>query len=323
MRVTLVTPAPPGTHLGNRVTAERWARLLGELGHEVSVLTEWRGEPADLLVAVHARKSYPSVERFARERPDAPIVVALAGTDLYADLPAGDPDARRALDLADRLVVLQPAALSSLPEVVRGKARVIRQSARPPARPRPQDPERFEVCVLAHLRPVKTPFLAARAVRLLPASSRVVVLHAGAALDSEMAEAALAETASNPRWQWQGDLAPEVAGTLLSGCRLLLVTSQMEGGANVVVEALAAGVPVLSTAVEGSIGQLGADYPGLFPVGDAPALAQLLHRAETDPAFLAELAGWCERLRGETAPEREREAWRGVVGEVVKVQEGA
>ncbi|HEX4953826.1 MAG TPA: selenoneine biosynthesis selenosugar synthase SenB [Thermoanaerobaculia bacterium] len=316
MRIALVTPAPSGSHVGNRVTAERWARRLRELDHEVEIFETWRGEPADLLVAVHARKSFPSVERFARERPGAPIVVALAGTDLYADLPAGDPSARAALDLADRLVVLQPAAVGSLPEAARAKARVIRQSAEPPSTSRPKDPVRFEACALAHLRPVKDPFLAARAVRLLPAGSRVVVLHAGGALDPEMAEAARAEAAANPRWQWLGELAPEVAGTLLSGCRLLLVTSKMEGGANVVVEALAAGVPVLSTAVEGSIGQLGAGYPGLFPVGDAPALAALLHRTETEPAFLAELTSWCESLRSETAPEREREAWRGLVGEM-------
>ena len=54
-------------------------------------------------------------------------------------------------------------------------------------------------------------------------------------------------------------------------CRLLALTSRLEGGANVVSEAIASGVPVLSSYIAGSVGILGADYPGYFPVGDTDA----------------------------------------------------
>ena len=60
MQICLVTPAPLGARGGNRVTAERWARLLRGLSHRVRVVTAYTGGPADLLVALHARKSAPS-----------------------------------------------------------------------------------------------------------------------------------------------------------------------------------------------------------------------------------------------------------------------
>jgi len=65
LRVCLVTPAPRGTRLGNRVTAQRWARRLRALGHEVRVLRRWSAsDDGDLLVALHARKSFGSVARW-------------------------------------------------------------------------------------------------------------------------------------------------------------------------------------------------------------------------------------------------------------------
>lgn len=316
MRIALVTPAAQGSATGNRVTAERWRELLAELGHEVTLTTTWNGEPCDLLVAVHARKSFPAIERLRKKRPDVLLVVALAGTDLYVDLPAGDASARAALSLAHRIVVLQPAALAELPVPWREKTRVILQSAAPPERREPTHEECFEVVCLAHLRAVKDPLLAARAVRLLPASSRLLVVHAGAALDPELGLAARAEAAANPRWRYLGELSHDDAMALLTRARLLLVTSKLEGGANVVAEALAANVPVLSTHIAGSVGQLGEGYPGFFPVGDAPALAALLHRAETDAGFLAELATYCRERLSAFSRQAEREDWRRLIAEI-------
>ncbi len=50
-------------------------------------------------------------------------------------------------------------------------------------------------------------------------------------------------------------------------------------------EAVTIGVPIVSSAISGSIGLLGEDYGGYFPVGDTQALAFLLERAENDAAF--------------------------------------
>jgi putative glycosyltransferase (TIGR04348 family) len=321
----LATPAAAGTRLGNRITALRWAKRLRELGWHVRVAEEWRGEPCDLLVALHARRSHASIARHASERPGAPRVVALTGTDLYGDIHT-DASARESLELATRLVLLQPLGIRQLPEHLRDKAFTIRQSAAAPAEPLRQGAAgELGVCVLGHLRPVKDPWLADSALRRLPASSRVRVWHLGGALDDSMRRRA-EETAmaSAGRWTWLGEQPRSRALRILAGAQLLLLTSVQEGGANVVTEAIACGVPVISTRIEGSLGILGEDYPGYFEVGDAAGLAQLLGRCESEPSFLAELHRRCEALRPIVEPAHERASWSTLLGSLLppRMEEG-
>jgi putative glycosyltransferase (TIGR04348 family) len=315
MRICLVTPAPPGSLKGNRITAERWARFLQELGHRVEVAVDYRDQPCDLLVALHAFKSYPAVRRFRDQRPSDPLVLGLTGTDLYHDI-HDRPEAAEALELATRLVLLQPLGRLELPAHLRGKARVIYQSVETPARTAPARADVFEVCVMGHLRPVKDPFRTELAARLLPESSRIRVLQLGAPLGDDMAEQAHSATACNRRYHWLGELPHNEALRVLSRCQLLSLTSQLEGGANVISEALALGVPVVSSHIAGSVGLLGEDYPGYFPFGDTQALADLLGRAETDQDFYNTLKVRCQRRRALFEPDRERQSLRDLVKEL-------
>src|SRR5687767_12422254 len=107
MRILIVTPAPPGSRLGNRVTALRWAGMLRRLNHRVQLAESFTDQPCDAMIALHARKSFLSVRRFLALRPGSPLVVALTGTDLYSDLPRS-AHARRSLEWADLLITLQP-----------------------------------------------------------------------------------------------------------------------------------------------------------------------------------------------------------------------
>ncbi len=316
MNITLVSPVPVTSLSGNRTTAVRWQRLLEELGHSTDLVLSWQDDEADVLIALHARKSFDSIRRFHEVRPGASLVVTLTGTDLYCDLDWSD-EVLRAVDMATHVVALQPAALDRLPEAVHDKVHVILQSAESPRSPPKTSPDRFEVSVLSHLREVKDPLLAAMATRRLPATSRIVVRHAGAELDEELGRQAREETETNPRYQWLGPLPFERARELLASSRLMVLSSREEGGANVVSEAIVDGVPVLSTDIAGSRGLLGDDYPGYYPVGDDEALANLLLRAESEPEYLAELVEHCARLRPRFTPEGEREAWRELLGSVL------
>jgi putative glycosyltransferase (TIGR04348 family) len=317
MQIEIVTPAPPGSRNGNRVTANRWARLLEQLGHQVTVTMAWSGVAVDVLVALHARRSAAAARDFAAAHPDRPVVVALTGTDLYQDLP-DSVEVQQSLRLARALVVLQARAKEAVPASLRERVHVIHQSVTVADHPRRQLAQSgaFPVLFLAHLRAVKDPVLVGAATRLLPSRSRVLVTHLGAALDPEWEQWAQAEMADNPRYRWEGDVARSEALRRLAEARLLVLTSRAEGGANVVSEAIAVGTPVLSTRVEGSVGLLGEDYPGYVPVGDAPGLAALLEHAETDPDFYAELQERVTKLRHLVDPARERQAWAELLAEV-------
>jgi putative glycosyltransferase (TIGR04348 family) len=293
----------------------RWARILRDLGARVTVSTEDSGEPADLLIAMHARRCGGAVARFAAAYPNRPIVVALTGTDLYRDLPRSRK-ARRALELASRIVVLQPSARDRLAPHLRAKTRVVYQSVGRVGRRRRRSTRSFDVCFLGHLRAVKDPFRAALAARLLAPESRIRIVAAGRVLEAGMERRARAEERRNPRYRWLGELSHGRALALLERSRLLVLSSRLEGGANVLSEALALGVPVLASDVEGSSGILGADYPGLFPVGHTRGLTALLSRAESDPAFYRELERRCRRLAPLVAPARERQSWKKLLAEM-------
>ncbi|HME90447.1 MAG TPA: TIGR04348 family glycosyltransferase, partial [Myxococcaceae bacterium] len=85
---------------------------------------------------------------------------------------------------------------------------------------------------------------------------------------------------------------------------------------NAVTEALACGVPILSSRIPGSIGLLGKSYPGYFEPGNTAQLARLLWRAESEPAFLSTLRRRCASLRWLVAPARERGSWKQLLSEL-------
>jgi putative glycosyltransferase (TIGR04348 family) len=314
MNIFMACPAPARSRKGNRVTAERWAKILRGQGHRLTISQEYDGAVFDLLIALHARRSFPAARLFKKLYPDRPVIVALTGTDLYRDLDKSRR-ATRALELADRIVALQPAAFDNLPIGMREKVRVIYQSAQAVARAPLPNRSTFAVCVLGHLRHEKDPLRAALALRWLPRDSRIRVLQAGQALQPALARRAQAQMARDNRYRWLGELSRGRARRLLAACRLLVLSSRMEGGANVLSEAVVAGVPVLASRIPGNVGLLGKGYPGYFSVADTKALAGLLRRAELDPDFYHRLKIWCAGLKPLFEPVREAAAWARLLDE--------
>ncbi|HKQ90806.1 MAG TPA: glycosyltransferase [Blastocatellia bacterium] len=90
-------------------------------------------------------------------------------------------------------------------------------------------------------------------------------------------------------------------------------SSRLEGGANVISEAIVAGTPVIASRIAGNIGLLGEDYAGYFSTGDNRGLARLMARVESDSEFLAELKSHCERLKSRFSPERELAALKRLI----------
>jgi len=301
MRIALVTPAGPGTRNGNRHTALRWAAFLRAAGHKVSVSTQDISSGADVMLALHARRSHPSIRSFPREKP---LVLALTGTDVYRDIHTS-AEAQESLELAHRLIVLQPKASEELPPRLRGKARVVVQSSATALRHRPVK-GKFRVCVIGHLREEKDPLRTHAALRLLSADFPIEIIHLGAPLDPALAEELKA--AVDPRYRWLGSVPHARALRWLASSHAMVISSRMEGGANVVCEALRIGVPVLASRISGNIGLLGPAYAGYFAVQDEGALARLLTRAATDPGFYRRLKSQMAKLRPSVAPAAEARA---------------
>lgn len=314
MKILVVTPAPSGSRKGNRISALRWANILRKLGHTVSISEKYNGQRADLLIALHAYRSAASVKKFKDEQPGKPLILALTGTDLYNHI-YSQPEALHSMELADRLILLQSLGITELPTSMREKARVICQSFPTPTWSVKPLKRVFEVCVIGHLREIKDPFCAARASRLLPPTSRIRITHLGQALEPSMQAKATQEMSENPRYVWKGGLPRWKAHRILARSRLMVISSVMEGGANVVSEALAFSVPVLASHIPGNVGLLGEGYPGYYPVGDFQALALLLHRAETEANFYQQLKKAVEVRKPLVEPERELRCWKELISE--------
>ena len=287
MKIAIVTPAAAGSRTGNRHTAQRWAAMLRSAGHKVTLATEWNAGPADILLALHARRSHPSILRYREARPDGKLILVLTGTDLYRDI-RYDASAQLSMKLAQRLVVLQDEGLKELPRQFRAKTRVIYQSTQ--AKAKASAPAKtFRVCVLGHLREEKDPFRAALALKLIPPQETIELVHLGKPMSPAMAAQAKTLMSDDPRYRWLGGVPHWRALGWLGRSHLMVISSRMEGGANAIVEAVCAGVPVLASAIPGNIGMLGAGYPGYYAPGDEKALAKLLTKAMRHQAYYQSL----------------------------------
>ncbi len=315
-RIEIVTPAPPGSLHGNRVTAKRWQGFLRQLSYQAPITESWSGKDADLLIALHAYRSHASINAFKLAHPHRPLILVLTGTDLYRDI-AKHPEVHESLGLADGLVVLQSEALRIIPTKWRHKATVIHQSV--PQIPKQQKPnDQFSVSVIGHLRPEKDPFCIVRALPHLHSDSQITIQHLGMAMSGEMERIALQTTKQHGRYTWQGMVSHQATLRTLARSHVMVISSRMEGGAHVVSEAIAAGVPVLASKIAGNCGLLGKDYLGYFPVGNEKALAKLLHRAETDQLFYKKLQDQVKKLQKLVQPGHERSSIQKLVTRLLK-----
>lgn len=308
MNIILITPAPPGSRAGNRATAERWGRLLESAGHHVTIVAEYHGESCDLFIALHAWRSHEAIVRCRAQHPNIPLIVVLTGTDIY-DHQYRFPDVtHESMALADCLICLHHRVGQDIPEHFTQKLTTVLQSADAPETPSSPEKKGFVICVIGHLRDEKDPLRAALAARLLPETSTIRVINAGKAHTPEWEQKALAEQDANPRFQWLGEVDKSAIQGLMTRSRAMVISSVMEGGANVLSEACRAGLPVIASDISGNVGLLGDDYPGYFPAGNDTELARMLQQAEDSPGFLGELEGRVRVLAGCFTPQAEQAA---------------
>lgn len=281
--------------------------MLRGAGHAVDISVQWSlGAPADAMLALHARRTHASISAF---HGSGLLVVALTGTDVYGDI-RSSAEAKESLELADRLIVLQPKALDELPRHLRGKARVVVQSCSTTLRHAPVR-RPFRICVVGHLRAEKDPLRTLAALALLPHED-IEVVQLGGALDPALAQAVRAGMRRETRYRWLGDMPHSVALRWMASSHAMVISSRLEGGANAVCEALRIGLPVLASRIPGNVGLLGSRYAGYFPLEDEKTLARVLQRAVSEPGFYSRLKSQVAALRPMVAPRKEAAALLGV-----------
>ncbi|CAN5242276.1 hypothetical protein BH11PSE11_BH11PSE11_17390 [soil metagenome] len=306
--VLIISPASAKANNGNWQTANRWAGFLRE-AYRVTICDESQACSADsrpdAVVALHARRSATAIARLSARFRDLPLILILTGTDLYRDIRI-DSNAQTSLRLATRIVILQEAGLKELDESLQAKTHVLYQSASAlkPVK-RAARSRNFKVMMIGHLREEKDPLTYMRAAALVNNRAAQLV-HIGAALDPAFERQAIATMEKQTRYHWLGNLPHAETRRRLKHSHLMVIASRMEGGANVIAEALASGVPVLASDISGNRGMLGDDYAGYFPVGDSRQLAAMIDRCATDPDYYQGLSTQCKQRAPLFSPEREK-----------------
>lgn len=131
-----------------------------------------------------------------------------------------------------------------------------------------------------------------QAARLL-LGTRIRIVHVGEALDPALGTEARRTMEQCPNYRWLGSLPHLEARQRIACARALVHMSCLEGGANVVIEAVRSHVPVLASRIDGNVGLLGLGYDGYFPLGNALGLAQLMRRTFEEPWFAERLEAQC------------------------------
>ena len=316
MNIIQITPAEIKSKSGNRTTANRWARLLRDLGHRVKTATEYGGQSADMMVAIHAWRSATSISDFKHRFPNRPIILCLGGTDINHFIHTHPEITIKSMDLADALVGLHDLIGVITPSRLQSKLHIIFQSAQPLPRPRQPINRRFDVCVIGNMRDVKDPMRAALAVRSVPEKSRIHVRHFGSSYDDQTLHLARGEMKINPRYRWFGEVGNGRVRQELSRAQAVIISSKSEGGANVVSEAIVAQVPVIASDIDGNIGLLGRRYGGYYKMGDESSLREVLLQAENNPDFLGSLTRQIEMLAPKFTYQREMESWRKLISKL-------
>jgi len=315
-RIEIVTPAPPGTLHGNRITALRWHKFLSILNYQSTVTEEWSGESCDVLIALHGLRSHDSIQRFKKVHPHHPVVLIMTGTDIYRDL-KDSKKVVKSMEMADAIVVLQPDAIHSLPKQFHHKVQVIYQSVKSITRKTP--PKRhFLASIIGHLRAEKDPFCAAQCLPLLPSDSKIQLVQLGKAMSAVFKQQANTIEKNIVRYRWLGQLSHSRTLQWLSRSHVMIISSIMEGGAHVVSEAIAIGIPVIASDIPGNRGLLGKSYPAYYPVGDKVALSKLLTKAETNPAFYQKLCQAISKRQKITEPELEKRSIQKLIEQILK-----
>jgi L-malate glycosyltransferase len=259
-------------------------------------------------------------------KSDVPHVACVVGNDVkkYVFSPEKTATCKSGLDNADRVVFLSHDLMAWADALtpVRDKARIIHNSVEIPAASwtEPAQVGTFNLGCAAIFKHAKgLPYLL-KALATLGQTGAVTLSLAGEARPEEqpLCETLLDRTGVRDRVTFSGVIPHDGMNDWLAGLDAFVLPSVSEGCPNVLMEAMAMGLPCVATRVGAAEALIDDGVSGLLvPWGDTAALAQTLARLRADPGLAASLGREARKRMADFSPAREKAQWGRVMREVV------
>jgi glycosyltransferase involved in cell wall biosynthesis len=294
-RIALVSPYTLPFSCGNSILAQRLQQGLVQQGYSVALFntTETTSAEAalfapDILHTLNADRTYQWARKFRAAYKKIPWVITLTGTDYNTWYAINEPPThfRESVAQASALVVFHrpaaetvqscfPAAGTKIHIIAQGVTPCTESADRGTVRSRYGiDSTAVVFLIVAGIRPVKSMQTAIDAFhevqRQVPETA---LLLAGPVIDHGEADAVLSAGSRLQCFNYLGEIAPAEVRALMSAADVFLNTSLHEGMPGAVLEAMAAGLPVIASAVAGNRALVADNTNGfLFPVADTTEL---------------------------------------------------
>ena len=187
-KIIILTPALPESLKGNGITALRYKGIFETLGYDVVISTDFVDQPFDIVLAIHAVKSYESFRRYHDTYPGIKKILVLGGTDIYESRFRDGNRFKSSVDIADVVVGLERNVSTNFGTQDASKLKIITQSVdgieisnTPPTR------NFLNLIMTGHIRPGKNHFFVVEVTKNLPVEiqKRIKITHVGRALSEE------------------------------------------------------------------------------------------------------------------------------------------
>ena len=260
-------------------------------------------------IVLNAFRCAQQVQEFVKAK--IPVLLVMTGTDLYGALSPKKKNghayqqAEQAMLNATLIMTLQSQAQQEIaqrwPQLAKRLHCVVQTSPvrKPFAPPLTSRSKTVRFLIAGHIREEKDPRTAFLAFhKAFPegwaqqADGRrtpVRLIQVGGEQEKSLATEMKKLASRFPGIRMEGTLSHAQTMRQMTQVHALLQPSVSEGGALVVAEAVACRLPIIASNIAAHLGQLGATYPGLFPVGDVDALAQTLVKFIADEAYRGSL----------------------------------
>ena len=324
-KVALVSPFTLPYCCGNSILTNRLQRGLAKRGYKVALFNSNKEKPEQVIQfspqvihSFNAERTCQWIENSRKCFP-APWVITLTGTDYAPWCGIKDPPApiRESLENAGALIVFHSAAAKKLSvslSILKNKIHIIPQGVAPIESGEDRRTVRAKYGIrqeevvflmVAGIRPVKNVPLAIKAFyEVKKQLSDVTLLHIGPNMDKKEADRVFALSENLSCFRSLGELVPLEVRGLMRAADVFVNTSFHEGMSCAILEAMAEGLPILASSVDGNLSLVKEGENGfIFSVDDPQTLTQRAIELALNPSLRKDMGAVNKKIVLQNHPE--------------------